>query len=46
MIQRVCERTVPEAEDQADVTVRYEALLAQHAQAMDAQPDSAPTQPA
>jgi uncharacterized membrane protein len=42
MIQRVCERTVPEAEDQADITARYEALLAVHAQATNGQPESAP----
>jgi len=42
MIQRVCERTVPEAEDQADITARYEALLALHTQATGAEPESAP----
>jgi uncharacterized membrane protein len=30
MIQRVNERSVPEEADRADVTARYEALLAQH----------------
>ena len=34
MIQRVNLRTVPEATDQADVTARYTALLALHAQAL------------
>ena len=33
MIQRVSQRSVPEPADQADITGRYEALLAQHAQA-------------
>ena len=33
MIARLSERTVPEAADQADVTTRYRALLALHAQA-------------
>jgi uncharacterized membrane protein len=42
MIQRVCARTVPEAGDQADITARYEALLALHAQATGGQPKSAP----
>ncbi|WP_300602850.1 DUF2254 domain-containing protein [Trebonia sp.] len=50
MIQRVNLRTVPEAADQADVTARYDALLALHARAMsasadahqDARPDAAP----
>jgi uncharacterized membrane protein len=32
MIARVSERTVPEPADQADVTARYQALLAHHAQ--------------
>lgn len=31
MIQRVNLRTVPEESDQADITVRYEALLKLHA---------------
>jgi uncharacterized membrane protein len=31
MIQRVSQRTVPEPADQADITARYEALLALHA---------------
>ncbi len=50
MIQRVNLRTVPEAADQADVTARYDTLLALHARAMsasadahqDARPDAAP----
>jgi len=33
MIARVSERTVPEPADQADIAARYQALLAQHAQA-------------
>ncbi len=33
MIARVGERTVPEPADQADITVRYQALLTLHAQA-------------
>jgi uncharacterized membrane protein len=41
MIQRVNLRTVAEAADQADVTARYEALLALHARALPAQPDGA-----
>jgi uncharacterized membrane protein len=39
MIQRVNLRTVAEAADQADVTARYDALLALHAQVKRAQPD-------
>ncbi len=34
MIQRLSLRTVPEAADQADVTARYETLLALHARAV------------
>ena len=41
MIQRVNLRTVAEAADQADVTARYEALLALHARMIPAQPDGA-----
>jgi len=37
MIQRVNLRTVPEHADQADITARYHALLALHAQAAGAQ---------
>ncbi len=39
MIQRVSQRTVPEPADQADITARYEALLALHAQSARAQPE-------
>ena len=39
MIARVSERTVPEPADQADITIRYQALLALHAQALRLQPD-------
>jgi uncharacterized membrane protein len=39
MIARVSERTVPEPADQADITTRYRALLALHAQAAHRQPD-------
>ena len=39
MIARVSERTVPEPADQADITARYQALLALHAQATRLQPD-------
>ena len=39
MIARVSERTVPEPADQADITARYQALLALHAQATRPQPD-------
>jgi uncharacterized membrane protein len=39
MIARVSERTVPEPADQADVTARYQALLALHARAARPQPD-------
>ena len=39
MIARVSERTVPEPADRADITVRYQALLALHAQALRLQPD-------
>lgn len=39
MIARVSERTVPEPADQADVTARYEALMAHQAQATHPQPD-------
>jgi uncharacterized membrane protein len=38
MIQRVSQRTVPEPADQADITARYEALLALRAQSAHAQP--------
>jgi uncharacterized membrane protein len=31
LLQRLSQRTVPEQADQADITVRYEALLALHA---------------
>jgi hypothetical protein len=31
LLQRLSERTVPEQADQADITVRYEALLTLHA---------------
>jgi hypothetical protein len=31
LLQRLSERTVAEPADQADITVRYEALLALHA---------------
>jgi uncharacterized membrane protein len=34
MIVRVSERTVPEEADQADISARYEALLARHRQAV------------
>jgi uncharacterized membrane protein len=39
MIQRVSQRTVPEPADQADITVRYEALLAILAESPRAQPE-------
>jgi uncharacterized membrane protein len=39
MIARVSERTVPEPADQTDITTRYQALLALHAQATRLQPD-------
>ena len=39
MIARVSERTVPEPADRADITIRYQALLALHAQALRLQPD-------
>jgi uncharacterized membrane protein len=39
MIQRVSQRTVPEPADQADITVRYEALLAIPAESPRAQPE-------
>jgi hypothetical protein len=39
MIARVGERTVPEPADQADITARYQALLALQAQAARLQPD-------
>jgi uncharacterized membrane protein len=39
MIARLSERTVPEPADQADITARYEALLARHAQVVRPQPD-------
>jgi len=42
MIQWVNLRTVPEQADQADITARYDALLALHAQAAGAQPDRPP----
>jgi uncharacterized membrane protein len=40
MIQRVSQRTVPEPADQADITARYEALLALHARSARAEPES------
>jgi uncharacterized membrane protein len=47
MIQRVNLRTVPEQADQADITARYDALLALHAQVTrDAQPLPAQSLPA
>jgi uncharacterized membrane protein len=39
MIQRVNERTVPEAADRADITAHYEAVLALHGQAVPPRPD-------
>jgi uncharacterized membrane protein len=42
MIARVSERTIPEPADQADITARYQALLALHAQAASSQPDGSP----
>ena len=39
MIARVSQRTVPEPADQADVTARYQALLAHHAQVSHPQPN-------
>lgn len=39
MIARVSERTVPEPADQADVTARYQALLAEDARASHPQPN-------
>ena len=39
MIQRVSQRTVPEPADQADITARYEALLALHARSARAEPE-------
>jgi uncharacterized membrane protein len=39
MIQRVNERTVPEAADRADITAHYEAILALHNQAVPPRPD-------
>jgi uncharacterized membrane protein len=39
MIQRASRRTVPEPADQADITARYEALLALSAQSARAQPE-------
>jgi len=39
MITRISERTVPEPADQAEVTARYQALLAQRAQASHPQPN-------
>jgi len=39
MIARVSERTVPEPADQADITARYQALLAHHAQVSHPQPN-------
>jgi uncharacterized membrane protein len=39
MITRISERTVPEPADQADVTARYQALLAHHAQVSHPQPN-------
>ncbi len=44
MIQRVNLRTVPEAADQADITARYDALLALHVQAVP-ETREAPAQP-
>ncbi len=40
MIQRVSQRSVPEETDRADVTARYETLLALNAQTARAQPES------
>jgi uncharacterized membrane protein len=40
MIQRVSQRTVPEPADQADITARYEALLALDARSARAEPES------
>jgi uncharacterized membrane protein len=42
MIQRVNLRTVSEQADQTDITARYDALLALHAQVTRAQPDRRP----
>jgi hypothetical protein len=42
MIQRVNLRTVSEQADQTDITARYDALLALHAQVTRAQPDRLP----
>jgi uncharacterized membrane protein len=42
MIQRVNLRTVPEQADQDDITARYDALLALHAQTTRTQPDRPP----
>jgi uncharacterized membrane protein len=39
MIARVSARSVPEPADQADITARYDALLALHARAAHSQPD-------
>jgi uncharacterized membrane protein len=39
MIARVSERTVPEPADQADISTRYQALLALHARAASLQSD-------
>jgi len=39
MIARVNECTVPEPADQADITARYQALLAHHAQASHPRPN-------
>ena len=46
MIARVSERTVPEPADQADITARYQALLALHAQAARPQPINSYSRPA
>jgi hypothetical protein len=40
MIQRVSQRTVTEPADQADITARYEALLALRARSARAEPES------
>jgi hypothetical protein len=43
MIARISERTVPEPADQADVTARYQALLAHRTQAVHPQPNGSTT---
>ena len=45
MIARISERTVPEPADQADVTARYQALLAHHGQTTQPQPTAQPQTP-